>query len=1138
MSAIFETDGINGDLGLDRVRRYKTRCKILVHSHLKDKPIEIYDAVYSVDIQKAIKNPGVATFTLTPIQNFLNLIFPNDVVNIYFDIGDNSGWTRTFFGYVDRVEENYKVDGDGKPKTYYRVVCTDFSKAFEKTEIYFNPQLAGRPDFAGYEFAKTNVDGLALLSKGLVFGGSPSDVIENIILILLGFGTQFRLPTSYTADATRQRLRERRAEIVRGQLPPELGIKKGSMISQYEKWKADREKELTGGIKKFFQEEDVEKRARNIAKEYGALGVLPEQVTGSETQVVAVLSSHFLADKLSGGEGISTAGTSRALGARRAFLIESISNDATALVDVVDIFTFIERRALDGFILGKPVWQETGTLMSLIRQFSNEMVNELFLDLRPVNLGDDQKSVHSDPVSGEFARLVDDAAGNISDNKVKNGITYIPAVVMREYPFSVIDGVDLSSVKLSIEDPETDKGLGYMPFGAIFAAGRNKPGRHIVNIQNINLSDYAKGESQKIAQKHIDVAVISEEEIKRTTLGRSDNDHFNLFEMYSDSLLGTDQKFYMKDFLPIITPIHIIRGGLRLRTVTTTAARFSLAAVKKLIIGTEPAGNVTSAVGSEVPSTEQKPVSPVLNIGSGVFFSPTQHLSNFNYRLKKPSSNQSTWFWRWHHGVDITQSGSGTGRKFVPKNKDYTPIPVRAIADGEVYVSAPDGVFAGYGNVVVIRHHWFGQYYVYSVYAHLSSREKGTSLNVPKGNENRRQFCCAKGMSGVNAGQMRPVPVKQGDIIGYLGRSGTKTSRPHLHFEIVVHWPGARIQGKNGFTPDIKYLDEETMTTTSPGGPQKTLVDHPFVASIPFGQTSFDPVKFYSYFGENLASLIGDTSTSDEAGEQEDDRLGAFDRDQDEVRSKDTAEVKDEAEEDTKAATKIVSRDSVDTASSRKQLIRWAVLQDHWYQHNLEYLSGRIEMRGAPEIRVGYRLDIRERNLSFYVESVQHSWNFPKNMTTSISVSRGQPNNPFPMYVLPPSTNNLEVPESQRRTSHSRLGKYFLTPDPIAIRRSLFLRSSGRIERDPGWSTADSLQRSKEVGDAWKNHVDEAPNAATDDKTGITTLTAKDDFEEKVILAGTRVTPSDSERAGETDDDPNSRLDTISNTNPVPGKTK
>tara|TARA_R100000664_G_C2747333_1_gene134881 strand:- start:586 stop:1905 length:1320 start_codon:yes stop_codon:yes gene_type:complete len=71
--------------------------------------------------------------------------------------------------------------------------------------------------------------------------------------------------------------------------------------------------------------------------------------------------------------------------------------------------------------------------------------------------------------------------------------------------------------------------------------------------------------------------------------------------------------------------------------------------------------------------------------------------------------------------------------------------------------------------------------------------------------------------------------------------------------------------------------------------------------------------------------------------------------------------------------------------------LRWAIMLDMWEQHDHEYLSGSISLRGMPGIRVGYRVDRKELGLSFYVESVSHSWEYPGVLSTQVSVSRGQP---------------------------------------------------------------------------------------------------------------------------------------------------
>ncbi|HEX8695668.1 MAG TPA: M23 family metallopeptidase [Longimicrobium sp.] len=87
-----------------------------------------------------------------------------------------------------------------------------------------------------------------------------------------------------------------------------------------------------------------------------------------------------------------------------------------------------------------------------------------------------------------------------------------------------------------------------------------------------------------------------------------------------------------------------------------------------------------------------------------------------------------------HTGVDLA-AGYGT--------------PVRAAADGSVSYAAVKG---GYGNLVEVRH---PNGYA-TRYAHLSS---------------------------IAHGVYNGVPVRQGDVIGYVGSTGLATG-PHLHYEV------------------------------------------------------------------------------------------------------------------------------------------------------------------------------------------------------------------------------------------------------------------------------------------------------------------------------------------------------------------
>jgi murein DD-endopeptidase MepM/ murein hydrolase activator NlpD len=95
------------------------------------------------------------------------------------------------------------------------------------------------------------------------------------------------------------------------------------------------------------------------------------------------------------------------------------------------------------------------------------------------------------------------------------------------------------------------------------------------------------------------------------------------------------------------------------------------------------------------------------------------------------------------------------GKKRPHRGVDYAArigTPVKAAGDGKIIHRGTKG---GYGKTVIIQH---GQTYT-TLYAHLSSYS--------------RKF-------------KRGQRVKQGDVIGFVGRSGMATG-PHLHYEFRVN---------------------------------------------------------------------------------------------------------------------------------------------------------------------------------------------------------------------------------------------------------------------------------------------------------------------------------------------------------------
>jgi murein DD-endopeptidase MepM/ murein hydrolase activator NlpD len=95
------------------------------------------------------------------------------------------------------------------------------------------------------------------------------------------------------------------------------------------------------------------------------------------------------------------------------------------------------------------------------------------------------------------------------------------------------------------------------------------------------------------------------------------------------------------------------------------------------------------------------------------------------------------------------------GKKRPHRGVDYaaaTGTPIKAAGDGKVIFRGKKG---GYGNTVILQH---GGKYT-TLYAHMSKFRRGVS-------------------SGSR--------VKQGQTIGYVGKSGLATG-PHLHYEFRVN---------------------------------------------------------------------------------------------------------------------------------------------------------------------------------------------------------------------------------------------------------------------------------------------------------------------------------------------------------------
>lgn len=1062
MSAIIDRAPIS-DMQLDGIRRYHTRIKVIVHSHNHDEPIYLSDDVVSCQTSKNIKGIGRANLALTPRKNYLNLLYPNDVINIYFDTGNGQGWTRTFLGYIDRVEEEHKIEKDGSAHSVYHVIASDFQKVVEKTQVYFNPELSGRRDISGSDFATVNIGGLAMLMKGLQVSGSPADCVLSLLMLQLGYGSQWILPDSYRPyiDERFRQLRQEYAQnrllnTVKNRLSVETYNRLKQLVESGELERL-RENATAQAAQQQQSRTSTEEQVQNSLNDptfgnsfRGANPNAPSELDDLSRAIFSRDLNEAIRGTDGNGEDLST------VAAPVNGYFNTFSNDGAtgaSILDIMNIVDFVERKTIEGYALDTSVWDRQGPLSQIVRSVSNETINELFYDLRPMNVdGELQEGT-------EWDRTSDEIGGNLPDESTDNaGVRMVPAVIMREYPFNTIRNIDASNVVLerSAESTESATTLGVVWFGAIFSNRPNEPGRHIVSIPTLNAEDRVSERAGDFGDKHLDVAVISETEITASRLGRSDNDHFNLLGMWSDNLLGVAHKFFMKDFSPIITPIHITRHGLRVREVSTRFARFGPSVARQLIPGATQEERGEAGVDEEQEQEDRLERTLVPPVTAP----PAGHVLRFNNRGSskygyRPTTRSGAGFWHFHNGIDIGI------RPRVDNEQD-----VVAIADGYIVCSAPSGVITLYGNYIVIEHPQFeiNGKKVFSVYAHLASRDPitgnqrgGTPTNP---GSRAKRSCIAKGYHRAceRDSDFEKIYVERGTVIGKMGRTAGTRSNPeatfrsrgvHLHFEINY----GNFPSKSLSTLDVPYSDEDRVARiaelSSRTNPEAWIAEVPVPRSGPAptatSNKSVDPVAFFADNGvPDLVAAISELNPSNEVEELiiEDEEGGGegLPEPQDEAAGSAQENLDDDEQQTAVNGVATGIEGVVDSGLTRRVLGRWILLQDHWFQHNLEYLSGQITMRGAPEIRVGYRLDIAERHMSFYVEGVNHSWSYTNEMRTSLQVTRGQPNNPYPAYAVPPTPGFNSTQEARRKTS--RLGQYAHVPDPIAVRHSIALRSS------------------------------------------------------------------------------------------------
>lgn len=244
--------------------------------------------------------------------------------------------------------------------------------------------------------------------------------------------------------------------------------------------------------------------------------------------------------------------------------------EANSLAAAVDLFTYVKDYHVDGSVINTPMHDIQGSLWQLMVENSNPIMNECFLSLMPDR-------------------------GNIlgkKDGTDEWGIRpkYVPALIIREKPFSWMDGSAFfmdgkSSPYWTLSAPGRKKTSNRMEFEVpdVFFSSIKNPVK-LPRLQQISPEILKLGEVQGlyinsvedslVSDKYfLDRVVIRNKDIVEESLGLSDNDHVNFFMMSLASIpISTAyQKFALLQdgLIPVYIPESIKKYGLRVREMSS-----------------------------------------------------------------------------------------------------------------------------------------------------------------------------------------------------------------------------------------------------------------------------------------------------------------------------------------------------------------------------------------------------------------------------------------------------------------------------------------------------------------------------------------------------------------------------------------
>ena len=939
---VYQSDGP----GVDTKGSSNTECLVLIHTHDrgKDNPSQAIDLspyLTQVTCSQHLIGGGTASIDVPAIDHIEDIIAAGDIVNIYFNTNRsnenlyNRGRVRTFFGYVLSVAKSISVGGEGAKLTTYSIFCKDFSKCVRDTQIYNNEHLASQ-SFGGKENVVradlgTNLAGIALLHRGIALQGTPRQIVIQNLMRFLGFGGQWALPLSYDEQLPGESSWKFEAVEGKHTIISSLQAVTMGVLSHIDNTDgALREKYIKAIVA-------LSKAAVNKKKPISHLwDNVPTDLDPGIQAIIKKLKDKFknLKYKLKGTTG------------RRSHInntfFEIEGTDQKKMHTGIGSIAPTDKVTKDEQGLWKDIEAVTARVINEIEGVSKKTLRDGVDSFPKANQYAQpfDYPTHNDPVKTIFNILCLDYMESTKG--------YWANLSMMNYTGSLYTslgvGANLSMNELIFDLRPTPKfraaekdGLGIPLMGAM-------PMVPAVVLRRKPFTNYkVPGSVLKDAQvgKHL---VVGGYETNAASAG------FDQLVINSGGAMGVGAA----------TPVDGTMGVEKIKLILKNSG------VNKSLIGLVQKTELKSVI----PPTKKKKTK-ILVKDKTELAAWAKKVAELGEKAEKTGVNSNKDLVALFKKATSIGGGETVTAGF-QLGKGTSESPILAKAALTSVVTLPRPIFRSPdGNRILKELDLSRTQYIFGVL----SREKGKDLSSSK-------FFAfeAAGDAGV---PYETHTVKPGTIRNYTGHLLT-ASTPSKHTTKRVALDSRSSMGSIGkiFTNKAKQLKKDELDEVN--DMDWHVLDYMTlnpqdISGESYTRGDFGVVNFLEYFGKTLGGseaqrlflgvvmpIVTPISVY---------RFGVR------VMSQTTDHVQ------------ALLTGNSEHLFEKNILLRWAILQDVWNQHNHELLAGSMSLRGMPGLRPGYRVDRPDINMSFYVEQVSHTWQYPGRLETQISVSHGQPMN-------------------------------------------------------------------------------------------------------------------------------------------------